>query len=234
MTEQDLAKRAVGHAAAALVEDGMVLGLGTGSTTAEALRAIGERVRQQGLGVRGVPTSFAAERLARTHGIPLATLDDVDRVDLALDGADEVATAPAGGIHLIKGRGAAHTREKIVAAVADRFVVLADPTKRVQRLGERMPLPVEFLPMAAAPLARSLRDLGGEPELRMGVNKDGPVVTDQGLWLYDVRFTVIADPDSLDRRLHALPGVLDHGLFLNMADEVLFGEADGTVSRLAA
>lgn len=210
----------------------MRLGLGTGSTTAEALRALGRRIEAEGLNVVGVPTSFAAERLARAHGIPLATFYDVETLDLALDGADEVFVAGDGAVHLIKGRGAAHTREKVVAGVADRFVVLIDPSKEVARLGERMPVPVEVLPMAEAPVARALRALGGAPELRMGQRKDGPVVTDQGFWVLDTRFDGIPDPAALDRALHAIPGVLDHGLFVGLATDVLVGEADGTVRHL--
>ncbi len=232
------AKRAVGEAAAALAEEGMRLGLGTGSTTAEAIRALGARVREEGLGIVGVPTSFAAERLAREHGVPLATLDDLEPrgdgtvLDLALDGADEVFVADDGAIHLVKGRGAAMARERVVAAEAARFVVLADPSKLVDRLGERMPVPVEVLPMAAAPAARALEGLGGEPTLRMGERKDGPVVTDQGLWVYDVRFGTTPDPDALAAAIRAVPGVLDHGLFLGMASAVLIGAADGTVREL--
>lgn len=234
MSEQQTndAKRIVGEAAADLVEEGMRLGLGTGSTTAEALRALGRRIRDEGLNVIGVPTSFAAERLAREHGIPLATLDDVDRLDLALDGADEVFIAKDGVIYLIKGRGAAHTREKVVASVAERFVVLVDPSKEVGRLGAMMPVPVEVLPMAEAPVARALRALGGTPELRMGQKKDGPVVTDQGFWILDTRFDAIADPSALDRALHAIPGVLDHGLFVDLATDVLIGEPSGDVRRI--
>ena len=227
----DTAKRIVGEAAAALVENGMRLGLGTGSTTAHALRALGERIRTEDLRVTGVPTSFAAERLAREHGIPLTTFDEVDRLDLALDGADEVYVTD-GAIHLIKGRGAAHTREKIVASAADRFVVLIDSSKEVERLGSKMPVPVEVLPFAEPTVARALRALGGAPALRMGEKKDGPVVTDQGFWILDTRFDTIADVDELNRTLHALPGVLDHGLFLGLATDVLVGEAGGEVQHL--
>ena len=232
-SDQDQAKRIVGEAAAALVEDGMRLGLGTGSTTAQALRALGIRIRHEGLNVVGVPTSFAAERLARAHGIPLATLDEVERLDLALDGADEVLVAD-GAIHLIKGRGAAHTREKVVAHAADRFVVLIDPSKEVERLGSTMPVPVEVLPFAAAPVERALRDLGGAPELRMGEKKDGPVVSDQGFWILDTRFDSLADVAALDRAIHAIPGVLDHGLFVGLATDVLVGEASGAVRHVTA
>lgn len=233
LSAQDRAKRAAGEAAAALVTDGMRLGLGTGSTTAFALEAIGRRVREEGLRVAGVPTSFAAERLARQHGLPLLSLADLPlgpdengpALHLALDGADEVSPA----LDLIKGRGAAHTREKVVAALADRFVVLADPSKEVERLGASMPVPVEVLPMAEPSVSREIRRLGGEPALRMGEKKDGPVVTDQGLWVIDAAFASgIDDPAALAAALSETPGVLDHGLFLGMATDVLIGEADGS------
>ncbi len=228
MNQKDAAKRAAGEHAATFVESGMCVGLGTGSTTAHAIKAIGRRVREDGLKIRGVPTSFAAERLARASGIPLVTLDDVDRLDVAFAGADEIDDA----LNLIKGRGAAHTREKVVAAQADRFVVLADPSKRVERLGAKMPVPVEVLPMATAPVMRALRRLGAEPELRMGTGKDGPVVTDQGFWVIDARFEGIDAPNEVDCALQATPGVLDHGLFLGMATDVLIGTPDGAVEHL--
>ena len=233
LSKQDQAKQIVGRAAADFVETGMRLGLGTGSTTAFALEAIGRRIAEEGLDVVGVPTSFAAERLARQHGIPLVTLDEVDRLDLALDGADEVAMVE-GDIGLVKGRGAALTREKVVAAAAARFVVLVDPSKEVDRLGATMPVPVEVLPFALAPVERSLRALGGAPELRMGQKKDGPVVTDQGFWILDTRFAPIDDPAALGVAIHALPGVLDHGLFVGLATDVLVGEADGNVRHVRA
>lgn len=225
------AKRAAGEAAAALAESGMALGLGTGSTTAFALEALGRRVREESLRIVGVPTSFSAERLARAHGIPLTTLDDHPHLDLALDGADEVDPA----LGLIKGRGAAMTREKIVAAQAERFVVLADPSKEVERLGTRMPLPVEVVPMALTPVLRALEKLGAQPTVREGKAKDGPVVTDQGFFVVDALFEGgIDDAERLDALLSAMPGVLDHGLFLGMATEALVGEEGGNVRRLTA
>lgn len=214
----------------------MHLGLGTGSTTACALEAIGERIRAEGLDVVGVPTSPAAERLSRTCGIPLTTLDDLAArgdlvLDLALDGADEVTP----GLDLVKGRGAAMTRERVVAACAHRFVALIDPRKLVDRLGTRMPLPVEVLPMAVEPAMRAVEALGGRPELRLGQAKDGPVVTDQGFWVVDVYFEAgIANPTALSAALYAIPGVLDHGLFLQMATDALVGRPDGTVEHRAA
>jgi ribose 5-phosphate isomerase A len=233
MTDQQRAKQIVGRAAATLVEDGMRLGLGTGSTTACALEALGRRIADEGLHIEGVPTSFAAERLARAHGIPLTTLDDVEGLDLAFDGADEVAEAD-GAFLLIKGRGGAHTREKVVAAAAERFVVLIDPSKEVDRLGATVPVPVEVLPMAVTPVRRALHALGGDPTLRMGEKKDGPVVTDQGFWILDTAFGPIADPTALDAAIHALPGVLDHGLFLGRATDVLVGEPNGEVRHRRA
>ena len=226
---QDAAKKAAGEAAAAMAEEGQRIGLGTGSTTAFTIAALGRRVREDGLQIVGTPTSFAAERLARQHGVPLATLDELDALDIAFDGADEVSP----GLDLIKGRGAAHTREKVVASLAARFVVLIDPSKLVTQLGTRMPVPVEVLPMAATPVTRVLERLGARPVLRMGRNKDGPIVSDQGFWIIDAYFDDgIDDPAGLDRALLDLPGVLDHGLFINMATDALVGEPSGDVRVL--
>jgi ribose 5-phosphate isomerase A len=222
------AKKAAGERAADLVRTGMRVGLGTGSTTAYALRAIGRRIRESSLHVMGVPTSFASERLAHECGIPLTTLDDVDALDLALDGADEVSPS----LDLIKGRGAAHAREKVVAAQARRFVVLTDPSKDVDRLGEKRVLPVEILPMALGPVRRTLTDLGADAALRMGQAKDGPVVTDQGLWVIDASFDGgMDDPAHVDRVLRDTPGVLDHGLVLDMATDIFVGHPDGSVEH---
>ncbi len=227
--DQNAAKKAAGEAAAAMAQDGQRIGLGTGSTTAYTIAALGRRVREEGLQIVGTPTSFAAERLGRQHGIPLATLDELDALDIAFDGADEVSP----GFDLIKGRGAAHTREKVVASLAARFVVLIDPSKQVERLGTRMPVPVEVLPMAAAPVMRALEGLGARPVLRMGQRKDGPVVSDQGFWIIDAHFDDgLDDPATLDQALLALPGVLDHGLFIGLATDVVVGEPSGTARHL--
>lgn len=225
---RDDAKRAAGREAATLVHDGMRLGLGTGSTTAYALEAIGRRIHEDGLTVEGVPTSFEAERMARTHGIPLTTLDEDPHLDLVVDGADEVDDR----LRLIKGRGGAHAREKVVATQAERFAVVVDPSKCVDQLGEQAALPVEVLPMAVTPVSRALEELGATPELRVATEKDGPVVTDQGFWILDARFPDgIADPAALSRTLGVRPGVLDHGLFLDLATDILVGRSDGTVDH---
>ena len=223
------AKRLSGKEAAELVKDGSVVGLGTGSTTAYAIEELGRRVREEGLTIVGIPTSYQAADLGRQHGIPLRSLDDVDRVDIALDGADEVDPHR----NLIKGGGAAHTREKVIDSAADYLVIVVDDSKLVGRLGERFPVPVEVIPMALRPVMSHLETLGGEPVLRAGVNKVGPVVTDQGNFVVDVRFPSIEDPKGLELTLNSIPGVVENGLFVGLADLIIIGDrADGTVRRM--
>lgn len=212
----DVAKRRAGERAAEDVEDGMVVGLGTGSTTAYAIDAIG-RALEDGRSVRGVPTSFQSRQRAIDCGIPLVGLDEVDGVDLAIDGADQVTDDG----DLIKGGGAAHAREKFVAAAADRFVVVADSSKLTTPL-ER-PVPLEVLPDALPVVETRVRDLEGEPVVRAAECKDGPVVTDNGNLVLDCAFGPIAEPGALARDLAAIPGVVEHGLFVGMADAVFVG-----------
>ncbi|MEO0430720.1 MAG: ribose-5-phosphate isomerase RpiA [Cyanobacteria bacterium J06656_5] len=223
-----LMKQEVGRAAAAQVKSGSIVGLGTGSTTAFAIQFIGERLTAGEIkDVVGIPTSFQASVLAKKHGIPLTTLDEAPRIDIAIDGADEVDPQQ----NLIKGGGAAHTREKVVDGLAARFVVVVDSSKLVDKLGSTFALPVEVLPMAVAPVTRALEALGGTPELRMGVNKDGPVITDQGNMVLDVKMTGIDNPAELEKTINNIPGVLENGLFVGVADEVLIGEViDGKAS----
>ena len=217
-------KRRAGERAATEVEDGDVVGLGTGSTAAHAIRAIGEAV-ESGLDVRGVPTSFDARRRAREAGVPVRSLDEIDGIDLAIDGADRIDRDRAA----IKGGGAAHAREKVVDAAADRFVVVADPSKIVDTLSH--PVPVEVLPDAHAAVEREVAALDGEPTLRRAEAKDGPVVTDNGNLVLDCAFGRIDDPAGLARRLSPVPGVVEHGLFVNLVDTVYVGTDDG-VDRL--
>lgn len=221
----DTAKRNAGESAADLVTDGMVVGLGTGSTAAHAIRAIGRAV-DAGLDVHGVPTSFASRELAREAEIPLIALDDVETIDLAIDGADQVADG-----HLIKGGGAAHAREKIVDTAADRFVVVADPSKETETLDRSVP--VEVLPAARQTVSSAVRSVGGDPTLRTAERKDGPVVTDNGNLVVDCEFGAIDDPAALARTLSETPGVVEHGLFVGVADEIHVGTDDGvTVHEL--
>ena len=218
---QQLLKSAVGQAAADRVASGSVVGLGTGSTAAFAIECLGRRLRTGDLAdVRGVPTSFDAANLARRHGIPLTTLDDTPRIHVAIDGADEVDP----NLALIKGGGAAHTQEKIVDAHADLFIVIIDDKKLVPRLGSTFAVPVEVLPMAVVPATRTIERLGGRPQLRMGTRKIGPLITDQGNMLLDVTFDAIDDPAHLERTLNNLPGVVENGLFVGLADMALVGE----------
>jgi ribose 5-phosphate isomerase A len=214
-------KQKVGKAAADRVQSGQVVGLGSGSTAAFAIQYIGERLQSGELkDIQGVPTSFQSEVLAREYGIPLVTLNEVERIHVAIDGADEVDPNK----QLIKGGGAAHTREKLVDAQADLFVVIVDDSKLVDRLGTTFLLPVEVLPSAIAPVARALTALGGEPQLRMAVKKAGPVVTDQGNLVIDVKFAAIDDPKTMEAAINNIPGVLENGLFVDVADVILVGE----------
>jgi ribose 5-phosphate isomerase A len=213
-------KKAAGEAAARRVQSGMLVGLGTGSTAIHAIHCLGQRLRDRELReIRGIPTSFQSSVLARELRIPLASLDEIDRIDVAIDGADEVAP----DLTLIKGGGAAHTREKIVDALADEFIVVVDETKLVDKLGAKFPVPVEVVPFGLVPVLHALERLGGVPELRMGVRKAGPVVTDQGNFVVDVKFDSIPDPAGLERTINNIPGVLENGLFVGVAHRVLFG-----------
>lgn len=221
-------KQEVGKAAAKLVMSNMIVGLGTGSTTAYAIEYIGDRLKSGEItNIQGIPTSFQAEVLAKQYGIPLTTLDAVDRIDIAIDGADEVDPQK----NLIKGGGAAHTREKIVDSLAAQFIVVVDSSKLVDKLGSTFKLPVEVIPMAITPVMRAIAKLGGQPELRMGIRKAGPVITDQGNMVIDVKFDAIPDPAELEKTLNNIPGVLENGLFVGVTNLVLVGEViDGKPS----
>lgn len=217
-------KRAAGEAAAGLVQSGMVVGLGTGSTAAHFVRALAA-LR---LDVRGVPTSEATAELARSLGIALLALDEVRQIDLTVDGADEIGP----GLALIKGGGAALLREKLVWEASRRCVVIADAAKRVPMLG-RFPLPIEVVAFGHATTALRVGaalsecDIGAAPRLRM---KDGePVRTDGGNLIYDAACGEIPDPAQLADALKRVTGVVDHGLFLDLADEALVGTDAGVV-----
>lgn len=217
----NLMKQEVGRAAADRVQSGSIVGLGTGSTTAYTIQFLGDRLKSGELkDIIGIPTSFQAEVLAKQYGIPLTTLDAVDHIDIAIDGADEVDPQK----NLIKGGGAAHTREKIVDYLANQFIVVVDSSKIVERLGSSFPVPVEVIPMALAPVMRAIEKLGGKPELRMGIKKAGPVITDQGNMVIDVKFDNINDPADLEKTLNNIPGVLENGIFVGVTDLVLVGE----------
>ena len=205
--ELNTAKRAAGYRAAEMAENGMVVGLGTGSTVYYTIERLAERIRD-GLTITGIPTSFQTALRARDAGIPLTTLDDSPVIDIAIDGADEVDPR----LRLIKGRGAAHLREKCVAAAAKLFVVVVDEQKVVKKLGAAA-VPVEVLPFAIIPVMAELRRLGCVPVIREAVKKDGPVITDNGNFIVDCKFAEIKNPEKLEAALAAIPGVIESGLF---------------------
>jgi ribose 5-phosphate isomerase A len=222
----EAAKQVAGRAAAQLVQDGMLVGLGTGSTVRYLVDALGERVAA-GLRFTGVPTSEATARQATSLGIQLADPDAA--LDLAIDGADEVER---GTLRLIKGLGGALLREKIVAQLAARFVVVADASKVVTTLGERSVLPVEVVRFGLAATTRRIAGLGATPTLRRGA--DGATfVTDGGNYVLDCAgLAPIRDPFTLQREFKAIAGVVETGLFLEIATEALVAQADGTVTKL--
>ncbi|MCP9913803.1 ribose-5-phosphate isomerase RpiA [Cyanobium sp. BA20m-14] len=219
---QDQMKQAVAAAATEQIRSGMVVGLGSGSTAALMIQALGAKLQSGELSdIVGVTTSFQGEVLAAELGIPLQSLNAVDRIDLAIDGADEVDPA----FQLIKGGGACHVQEKLVAVRAKRFVVVVDSTKLVDTLNLGFLLPVEVLPGAWRQVQGQLKAMGGEAQLRMAMKKAGPVVTDQGNLVLDVKFAGgIGDPAALEAAINNIPGVLENGLFVNLTDQVLVGE----------
>lgn len=215
-------KELAGRAAAQLVRDGDVVGLGTGSTAYFAVVAIGERVKA-GLKIVAIPTSEATAELARKLGINLSTLDEHPTIDITIDGADEVDPK----LNLIKGGGGALLREKIIATASKKMVVAADSTKIVKALG-KFPLPVEIIPFARAVLEKQITSLGATCELRM--KPDGkPFVTDEGHHILDCSFGKIGDPPKTARELSRMPGVVEHGLFIGLAKLAIIGRANSVV-----
>jgi ribose 5-phosphate isomerase A len=198
--------------ALSLVEPEMVLGLGSGSTAALWIQLLGEQVRDHGLRIRAIASSEESERLGRRYGIPFVTFEQCRSLDLTVDGADEIAP----GLALIKGGGGKLLREKIVASGSKRFVVVADESKQVERLG-RFPLPVEVIPMAAPLVREALRELGFSPRVRL--NQEGKhYITDEGNLILDCSGLLIDEPASMARRIDSIVGVVEHGLFLGMAN----------------
>jgi len=207
-------KRAAGYRAADLVKNGIVIGLGTGSTVFFAMERLQERIAS-GLTVSGVPTSIQTAIRAREFGIPLATLDDYPVLDLAIDGADQVDPE----FRLIKGRGAALTREKCVAAAAKQLIVVVDESKLASCLNA--PVPLEVLPFAVTPVMVQLKKLGGVPSVREGTKKDGPVITDNGNFVIDCAFGEIDHPEELESSLAGIPGIIESGLFTGFTKKTI-------------
>ena len=228
----DPAKLAAARAAVALVKDGMKLGLGTGSTASVMVEVLAQRVKAEGLSLRCAATSKATADLAERNGIGIESLDQIGWLDMTIDGADEVDP----DLHLIKGGGGAHLREKVVAAASDRMVVIADPGKVVDQLGA-FPLPVEVLQFGFETTRKLIRramdelDLGGHDVMHRLKGSEA-WVTDEGNWILDLHLDAIPDAVALAHALSAIPGVVEHGLFLGMCDLAIIGKADGSVVEL--
>ena len=218
----DQEKEAAARASLQYVKDGQVVGLGTGSTAAYFIKLLGERVKA-GLRVRGIPTSVRSRDLAESLGIPLTTLDECQEIAVTVDGADEVDPQ----LRLIKGGGGALLREKIVASATKQLVIVADATKKVERLGE-FPLPVEVIRFSQALVAKRIAALGADVELRTD-DAGKPYVTDENNHILDCHFGEIADADRLARELSDMPGVVEHGLFIGMASVALFARGSEIV-----
>jgi len=210
------------------VKDGYVIGLGSGSTAAYAIAEIGRKIREEEIEVLGIPTSSQAFFLAIKNKIPLTTLTEHPVIDLAIDGADQVDSK----LNLIKGMGGALTREKIVASCSKKVIIIIDETKLTEKLGGKQPIPIEVLPFALEPVSIKIQKLNGTPKLREGKGKIGPVVTDNGNYIIDAFFAQIKDPEKLNEEIKLIPGVIETGLFIDLADLVYVGRRNGTIIKL--
>jgi len=207
-------KRKAAYEAVKHVKDGFVVGLGSGSTAAYAIEALGKRVELDGINLLGVPTSYQAFLLAVKHGIPVTTLEEHHVIDVTIDGADQIDPK----LNLIKGMGAALTREKIVASASKVNVIVADESKKVKVLGENgQPVPLEVLPFAISLVKRQIKEVGGTAVLREGKGKVGPVITDNGNAIIDAGFGAIQNAEELEVKLKMIPGVVETGLFIDLA-----------------
>ncbi|MFV2041419.1 MAG: ribose-5-phosphate isomerase RpiA [Candidatus Hydrothermarchaeales archaeon] len=216
---QEEFKKMCGEAAAREVASGDIVGLGTGSTVYYTIKYLGELTREEGLGIIGIPTSKATEKIARESGIQLGTLEEYQELDIAIDGADQVDP----GLNLIKGGGGAHVREKIVASAAKRFIVVADETKVVKELN--MAVPVEILPFALGLAMKKLSEIGATPFLRLAGSNY--FITDNKNYVIDADFGALSDPQKMEHEINKIPGVVDNGIFSDMTSEVLVGTSYG-------
>ena len=225
-------KTAVAHAAIEDVKDGMILGLGSGSTAALMIKSLSDNIKSGKLkNIKGVPTSFQSEVLAQELGIELIDLSSVGKIDLAIDGADEVDPSH----QLIKGGGACHVREKLVATKADQLLIVVDETKLVDKLNKVFPLPVEVIPSAWKQVQETINKMDAESSLRMASKKAGPVVTDEGNLILDVLFEGgINDPYKVENELNNIPGVLENGLFVDLTQKVLVGKIENNIPKVFA
>ncbi|KQL41054.1 ribose 5-phosphate isomerase [Bacillus sp. FJAT-25509] len=218
-------KQIVGEKAAEFVKDGMVVGLGTGSTVFYTIKKLGQLVKE-GLQIKGIPTSIQTEKLAKEAGIQLVNFSEIDQIDIAIDGADEINS----NFELIKGGGGALLREKIIAKAAKTFIVVADPTKMVERLG-KFRLPVEVIPFGMEMTMKHIMAIGLSPELRL--NGATPFITDNGNYIFDCNILNHIQTQIVERELNLIPGVVENGLFVGMTDLVITLDKDGSVEILS-
>jgi ribose 5-phosphate isomerase A len=223
LSPQDQAKREAGYKAAEYIVNGMTIGLGTGSTVAYMMTRLKERITEEGLSICGVPTSIQTTMRAMALGIPLVGLEQVEKIDIAIDGADQLDPE----LRLIKGRGAAHVRERIIADASERLIIVADPSKICHQLTG--PVPIEIIPFSMSHVIRRLSDLGGTVIVREGVKKDGPVISDNGNIILDYTPPAIPDPEGLETTINMIPGVVSCGIFTEFTKKttVIIGEKNG-------
>lgn len=219
MSWKEAAKRKAAIEAVKHVKDGYFVGLGSGSTAKYAIEELGRMIRDEGLGMLGVPTSYDTMLLAVENGIPLTTLDEHPELDIAIDGADQIDPK----LNLIKGGGAALTREKIVDSAAKQLIIIVDETKVTETLGKKRHVPIEVLPFATSRVLQQIRELNGKPILRKAIGKVGPLITDNGNFIIDADFGPIEDPKKLETQLKLIPGIIETGLFIEMADIAYVG-----------
>jgi len=223
MAWREAAKKRAAIEAVKLVKDGFVLGIGAGTTVAYVVKAIGRKIKEEHIRVLAVPSSNQTFQLAKECDIPLTTLNEHPSLDLDIDGADQIDE----DLNLIKGMGGALTKEKIVASASKFFVIVADETKLTDVLGRKQPLPIEVLPFALPLVSSKIKMLGGQPILKMSKDGSGPFVTDNGNYVLNVEFGVINNPSQMDRTLRSIPGVIETGLFLGMANMAYVGTKTG-------
>jgi ribose 5-phosphate isomerase A len=226
MVSSNNEKANVGKKAAEMIEKGQTIGVGSGTTVSYFIKYLGERIKRENLSIKAVPSSYQVYLELIASGIPTTSMDEYPMLDITVDGADEVDE----DLNLIKGGGAALTREKIIGTYTKKLLIIVDSSKMVKKLG-KFPLPIEIIPMALAPITKKLIEFSGKPECRMGVKKMGPLITDNGNFLVDCKFDIIEKPERLEFKLNMLPGVVENGLFVNLTDLVIVGEGDKIIFK---
>ena len=229
MTSIEEAKRRAVFKALQPIKNGWIIGLGSGTTMAYALAEIARLSRARGFDLSVVPTSHQIENLAISHGLRIKTMNEAHTVDYAIDGADQVEVP---SLNLIKGGGAALLREKVVDSTAHKLAIVVDETKITKHLGDKQPIPLEVFPFAYKSVQIKLANMGARARLRESTGKVGPVITDNGNFILDADFGRLENPSKLDRQLKMVPGLIETGLFLKMADLVYVGRSDGNVEVL--